>query len=297
MKKEPLTELEELVMRTLSYFNALGVRSLTLLEFKKYLLNNRSKERLFDIQKTLSMLKKRGLVNQKNGFWYYTEEKNTYPERIKRAKTTLTKWDKFSSEALFLTYIPYIRSLAVTGSVSLSNSRSKSDIDIMIRVKEGRIWISRLIVTLVSYILKRRRYGKKIQNRLCFNHYIATNENRFGPPIIHRVVSNIHIPVWDQYKENSIESLFFIKPNKYFLSIKKYLEIFLEKSKLGNILENIFGKIQIKKIQKNPIGYPKDLPEPVIDSGNLIFYYPKVKKTQNKYIDSLKKHGLRFRTN
>lgn len=293
-----LTRTEDSVVSTLAYYKAMGVEGLTLLEVHKYFLEkDRRNMRLFFVLEALENLKNARLISERNGFWYLPKTENDYSERIKRSKVSLYKWKRMRKIAVFLTYIPYTRVISVTGSVSLSNSRAKSDIDMLVRCRERRIWTTRFLVTSVSYLSRKRRYGSKIKNRLCFNHYLTEKAPTLGPKPLDDVVSAIRIPVWAHDKDTGNESVFALRPNRFLLYIKDALELFLSVTGIGFALEYALGEMQIKKIKRNPMGYPEELPRLELSSPNIIFYYPKVKKTESKYLDILKSHTKTIRTN
>ena len=271
-------------MQTLAYYLAMANTALTPLEIRKYTLLKGGRIPLFEIHNALNSLKNEGIVIEKNGFWTVKTGELSLQNRLEGTKNSAFKWKKFSSTANFIPYVPYIRGVAVTGSVALNNATQKSDIDLLITTKNDRIWTTRFLITIISAILGNRRYGQNITDRLCFNHYMTSDSKAFGPPNISSVVQNINIPVWDidkkKYEEASVHCL---KPSKTGLKLKTAAEQVLDIIKIGPVLEKVLGRIQIAKIKNNSTQYPEELREPSLKSKQLIFYYPKVRDTERKY--------------
>jgi len=63
--------------------------------------------------------------------------------------------------------------VAVTGAVAMKNSKPASDLDFLIALRHEKIWTGRTIVTLLLHLLGKRRYGLKIADRACLNHFIT----------------------------------------------------------------------------------------------------------------------------
>jgi len=88
----------------------------------------------------------------------------------------------------YLSRIPSIRLVGVTGSVAAENSRKNEDIDILLICAPGTLWQTRLSL---RWYLKRkniphRRYGQiEKADEFCFNLWLE--ENRLGLPSEKRV--------------------------------------------------------------------------------------------------------------
>ncbi|MEX0878047.1 MAG: nucleotidyltransferase domain-containing protein [Candidatus Spechtbacterales bacterium] len=292
----PLPQAQKTILKTLAYYQALSKLSLTVLEIQKYLRKEKGVSHaysLFEIQKELNKLEEYGLVTEQNGFWVLSVSVTNEPglsvfeNRITNSKYAALKWKKFAKTGRFLPYIPFIRSVAVTGSTALSNAKEKSDIDVLITSKGGAIWSTRFLVTTVSLLLKRRRYAKKIENRLCFNQYLTQDAINLGPETVDDTVNSIKIKVWDNKIPANNEALLSLQPSKILILLKNTVEKILKTLRLDKLFETFIAKLQIAKIQNNPTDYPKELEQPSLNSANLIFYYPRVKITEKKYKEIL----------
>ncbi|MEX0869842.1 MAG: hypothetical protein WDZ39_00205 [Candidatus Spechtbacterales bacterium] len=279
--KDTATKIQ--VIKTIAYYDALGCVSLTAQEIKKYIKKERDIPSLFDIEKALNELLSNKKLKHRNGFWTLNHNDKSASLRIEGMKSAAVKWQVFNRKAGFLPYLPYVRSVAVTGSTALFNSSENSDIDILITCKYKHIWTTRFVVTVVSFMLGRRRYGDKTKDRLCFNQYKTERQRTFGPENIDNVVKNIHIPAWSHNAPTSNDCILYLEPNKHLLKIKRVLEMFLHITFLGKTIEYILGNMQIKKIKNNALGYPPELGKLDLNMDNLIFYHPKVRDTEARY--------------
>jgi len=292
--------MEQDILKTLAYYQALGNMPLSLIEIQRFMPNKQEGENipLFDIQKSLEHLVKIGSVQTKNGFFYLNNNphKDPYTARINNLKTTHKKWGQINASGKFLVYIPYIRGVYITGSVALGNASENSDLDILIKTQSSRIWSARFMVVALSMVLGKRRYKNKINNRLCFNQYITEDSEYLGPPNINHIIENIKIPLWsDSKNESRKKSIYNFNANRFGLLVKKTIEILLYISALGWLMEKLIGWMQIKKIQHNETEYPTKILPLTIKTNNLIFYYPSVLETEKKYftiLDSLKNQYL-----
>ncbi|OGZ62121.1 MAG: hypothetical protein A3H51_03165 [Candidatus Spechtbacteria bacterium RIFCSPLOWO2_02_FULL_38_8] len=279
--------LEKNILTTLAYYQALGNMPLTLTELQKYLVKKEGKNNvpLFEIQKALDFLVNSKIVYVKNGF-FYLENNNFYSKRIENIKITQKKWKELVYMAKFLIYIPYIRSVAVTGSLALNNSSTGSDFDIFIETKKDRIWMSRLLVTLTTWILGRKKYKKRRKDRLCFNRFVVENSD-LGPTNINQIVNN-RVILWRHKQDTKYESIFFFKSNPINILFKNLTEHILDVTGLGLLTEKITGWLQIQKINHNSVKYPKYIFPLQVKVSNIFFYYPRVLEGEEKYKQILK---------
>lgn len=74
-----------------------------------------------------------------------------------------------------LGFFPFVRGVAVVNTVAMRTPDEKSDIDLFIIIKSGRLWLSRLMITIFLHLFGVRRHGKKIAGRLCLS-FFATEE-------------------------------------------------------------------------------------------------------------------------
>ena len=73
----------------------------------------------------------------------------------------------------WLAILPFLNAIAITGSVAMNKATKASDLDLLIIVKPGRIWTTRILAMIVTQFFGKRRYGKKVTDRICLNYFIV----------------------------------------------------------------------------------------------------------------------------
>lgn len=78
-----------------------------------------------------------------------------------------------------LALVPFSRIFFLGGSLVCGRLKETSDIDIIVVAKENRLWLNRLLLETVIFLLGRRRTQKKFKNRFCFNYSLSETEPVF----------------------------------------------------------------------------------------------------------------------
>jgi len=110
-----------------------------------------------------------------NGFFYLKPAKGLISSRILRKKNSLKKIQIARKVSRLLKKIPFIKMIAITGSLSMFNAKDSSDIDLMVVTRKERLWKTRLISILLLTLcgIKMRRWGDKNEkNKICINIWI-----------------------------------------------------------------------------------------------------------------------------
>lgn len=86
--------------------------------------------------------------------------------------------------------LPFVERVSLTGSLAEGRQHRDSDIDFFVKVKHGRLYSTRLLVTTVVQLIGARRHGRAIAGKICLN-WFATFD---GPAIQGRV----HQVLWQR---------------------------------------------------------------------------------------------------
>ncbi len=86
---------------------------------------------------------------------------------------SLSKWHIASQSIRRITWVPFLRMVAVTNTLALNMADQDSDIDVLIVGSAGRLWTVRWMVSAVLQVLGRRRHGRFIANRICLSFYCS----------------------------------------------------------------------------------------------------------------------------
>lgn len=88
-------------------------------------------------------------------------------------KISLQKWHQVHLFVRLVSWLPWIQSIWVTGSLAMLNAKEFQDIDFMITTQEKRLWLTRLLVTLIAFLVGKKRapFGQESQT-WCLNLWL-----------------------------------------------------------------------------------------------------------------------------
>ncbi|MCU0482498.1 MAG: hypothetical protein MUE54_14980 [Anaerolineae bacterium] len=90
--------------------------------------------------------------------------------RQRRAKIAARLWDYAERYGKLVGRLPFVRMVAITGSLAVDNTDKEGDIDLMIITAPGRLWLCRLLV--IGMV---KRGIKRDGITLCPNYFVTTN--------------------------------------------------------------------------------------------------------------------------
>lgn len=153
---------------TLAWFAVLK-RPLTVPELSRLLLRRKANQR-----QVAACLKRLGSrVTERDGFWTLSGVTVMYPTR-ESEKWFRYKWWRLGLAVRILKWAPYVRMVAATNTVADRTAKKDSDIDVLIVIEHGRLYLGRLIVTALLHLTGLRRHGKKVANRICLSFFTST---------------------------------------------------------------------------------------------------------------------------
>lgn len=322
--------LENCVLATLAYYQALGDYPLTAFELFRHLNapdNKNSRHRgdflvFKDIKNVLAYSHRlKELVSQKNGFYFLKNNllKEPVKMRIERQKIAERKWKKTRKIVRWFQMVPYFRMAAVSGSLSVSNTRKESDLDLLITAKYGRVWTLRVFLTVLTQSIGQRRHGLVVKDKICLNQYLTDEFKEISPKNLSnaqslaRLVPLLGLNEFERFvRENNWigQYLFFgfcpavssfrtIKENGFLKAIGRFLEFVLD-TRLGDFIEKTLGEKQKNRIiAKTKAEYVAFDAEDIgrkakkhlcLSDKGLIFHYPISRnlQVQEKYYSVIK---------
>lgn len=173
--------LAKKIIATIAYYDVLNY-PLTVFELWKYLIENtevaiddqgKKAVMLIDIINALEDAELKKRIETYNGYYFFHGRKDLVSQRIERNKISEEKYKIIQRVVCYLRFVPFVRMILVTGRMAMKNADKKSDLDILVCLKGGRIFTGRTLITLATHILGKRRYKKKITNRICLNYFIT----------------------------------------------------------------------------------------------------------------------------
>jgi hypothetical protein len=278
----------------------------------------------FDEMKAeLEKLRSDRTINFSDGFYFLFERDYLVPLRLRREKIAREKWNKAFRAVRWLKFLPYIKAIFASGSLAMSNTEELGDLDVLVVVKRGRIWLSRLLISgLLSLIGVRRKYNEKVApGKICLNHYITDKSLLIPHRSVYTAQTYINLKpifisdpqiVYEFYKTNLWLSDYLINFNRrsghfdmtyHTEGMKKLGRGFLAgvgsaagevilNSKLGDWLENWARRWQVKRIEEHKKQDPPG--GRVVYNDDCLEFHPGSVETEiiEKYNQRLKKLGI-----
>lgn len=124
-------------------------------------------------------------VASRYGYFFLRGKDLLVPERLRRHRLAQDKWRLTQAVAKWLVYVPFVRMIAMSGSLAVGNTGPTSDLDLFVIVRSGRIWTARLGLLILTHLSGRRRkyWDIKAPDKICLNHYLADNALAIAPEI------------------------------------------------------------------------------------------------------------------
>lgn len=166
MDVQPLN-LQESCLTTLRYFGIFKY-PLTLQEIHKF---NGIRTSLSEVQNSLDKLLLDKEIFRSGRFYLAENDEGWIQERIKgneRARHLLAKSRKYIS---IISSFPFVRGIAISGSLSKYYASSNPDIDYFIITAPNRLWIARSLL----HLFKKLTFITGHQHYFCMNYFVDTS--------------------------------------------------------------------------------------------------------------------------
>ena len=211
------------------------------------------------------------------------------------------KWQKFLRRIWPFRFIPFVDFVLVAGSLATGNMNENSDFDVIIGVRQGRIFTVRAFCILAFGMFGWRAVHKgnnpkKWQDKICLNHFITPNAYRLSPPHndYWKKLYESLVPVYGDpatiqkfYDVNTdwadpINISKYLKDPRYKYQNKGLVARIREcilKGKFGDWLEAKLKSAQIKKIEKSLNSQAVYKPR-IIYNDNELEFHPDTKRVE-----------------
>lgn len=212
-----MTAIEKSLLKTLLYSDIFDF-PLTKEELWLYLM---SKTKIDKTAFTAYFEKQSEFLTYKNNYFCLKGRESIITKRIQTIGEVHKKITIAKTAAYYLSFIPSIYFIGISGSVAVGNVNKDDDIDLFIITKKNTLFISRLciIALLEAMNLRRKREEKESTNKICVNLIIEDTALRWP--------KNKH----DLYTAHEIAHLYplFERKNTYkrFLTSNEWVNSFL----------------------------------------------------------------------
>lgn len=187
-----------------------------------------------NVQAALARMVNDGMVQIKDDFVWVSNPDSIVEKRLKANHHAFKALKRAKKQARLLSWLPFIKCICLSGSLSKYYMDKESDIDYFIIVDEKRLWITRFVFAVTVKLLRAFGQGK----RFCPN-YILTNTNlEIRKKNIYTAMEIVTlIPV---YNQRSYE--LFLEANEW---VRNYFPYY-ENNIAGNVYQyrdNVLGTI------------------------------------------------------
>ncbi len=133
-----------------------------------------------DLEGSLKGLCAQNLVENKNGFCFLPGRENFIRERLNREAISKAKLNGAKRIIKFISFLPFVKMVGLTGDLSYGNGGPGSDVDLMIVTSTDRMWLTRMIIFSLLEILGLKMNDKKRVDgtRICVNVWCDENNLR-----------------------------------------------------------------------------------------------------------------------
>ena len=216
------------------------------------------------------------------------------------------KWLKFLKRIWLFRFIPFVDFVLAAGSLATGNMNENSDFDVIVGVRQGRIFTARAFCILAFGMFGWRRKGtdhkKSAKDKICFNHFVTPAAYRLSPPH-NEYWRNLYQKLVPVYGDSETIQKFFdanadwsggrridAADGRYAYKNKSWFKKIKEWSLdnwFGDWLENKLKALQIKTIKKSLKSQSGYKPR-IIYSDNELEFHPDTTRTylsKNSYRD------------
>lgn len=296
------SELQKNILATLVYYDILNY-PMTGFEMYKYLMklhgfqrsvpDENKKYSLVEVITELENDSLKKFIEEYNGFYFLKGRKELVEQRIKKNKIANKKIQKLIKISKWLRFAPFVRMIAMTGSLAMKNTEIGSDLDLLIILKKGKIFTGRILIIAITHFLGKRRYADKIRDRACLNHFLTDDSLEISIKEAF-LASEYSLRIWPifgwhdfqefqeknewikkyelNFQPDEIPNLKFIKEAVFSWRLRSLGEAILN----FNFIENIFKKWQLRRIEKNP--KTQETGRGVITNDKELLFWPNFEK-------------------
>ncbi len=271
-----LTRLEQAIWRTVAYVDLFDY-PLTAVEIHRYLDGVRATA--VEVARALAGSPALAdCLSHNSGYFCLPEREAIVEIRQTRRRRAQRLWPEAARYGRIIARLPFVRMVAVTGSLAMNNVGEDADIDYFIVTENGRLWLARALVIGIVRLAARRGV------ELCPNYFVAESaltlpeQNIYTAREIVQMVPLFGWPVYEQLRQQNCWASDFM-PNadgppliqivepEPALWMQRLAELPL-RSPLGTRLEQWEQRRKIERLQAQQDGSGESLFTAVICKGH-----------------------------
>ncbi|MFH1173136.1 MAG: hypothetical protein V1692_01235 [bacterium] len=187
-----MSNFQKSILATVAYFDIFDY-PLTLAELWQwhYGFGSGGEASLAEIESVLADLP--GLASF-NGFYFLSGRQAIVSTRLARYNIAEDKFVWARRAVWLLSKLPFIRLVTICNTLSYSNARAESDIDLFVITAKNRIWTARLFSIFIFQFLGWRPSPGRQQNKICLSFFTA--EDNLDLRVATRGDNDIYFHFW-----------------------------------------------------------------------------------------------------
>lgn len=274
-----MNNLSKNILATLAYFDVFD-RPIDAVEVCRSLVNFKhlnfvdeaAYRGLEEVKRELAKMVSDGRVCVDGSNYYLFGRGYNIALKKKREKNAEAKFKKINKAIKIMGAIPYIEGIFASGSLAIKNTDELSDLDVLVIVRHGRMWLARTMMILITNLMGMRRKGSDriAPDKICLNHYIGDDSLKIPFMSIYnaQTYSNL-VPLYvrrntlvEDFKKANAWVLDFVyqwnidipkKLRNRWMNRLKDLSERIFNTRLGDMLELWARSFQYRRIESNPL--------------------------------------------
>ena len=160
------------IIKTLSYSDIFDFPLTRDEIFKFYIGKITDKKKVFS---TLTKMVRTKQIGKYGKYYFLNGKKNLCLLRKKREMESKRKMRIARRSAFLLSFVPTIKLLGISGSLSMNNAQRRDDIDLFIITSKNTLWLTRFLVNLILLAkgAKRARNDSYGADSICPNMFVS----------------------------------------------------------------------------------------------------------------------------
>lgn len=233
------TEINKALLRTLLYSDIFDY-PLTKEQLWQFLITKKKVSKK-SFEETLS--KKILAVSVQNGLYFLKGRDRIIKKRLQRQEESKKKLYHAHTIVSYLSFIPTILFIGVSGALALENAKKEDDIDLFIITQKNSVWLTRLLILFLLQLLGKRRKRAEVHasDKICCNMFISEEKLIFSKDRQDMFTAHEITQLKPLFDRNNAYKKFMVK-NKW---IERFMPNTIEIKKLRN--EDSKGK-KIKRL-------------------------------------------------
>lgn len=165
-RPSPSSRLEQSILETFIYADMFNY-PLTADEVLRYVTVPATPE---EVQRVLDAGTAQGWLVRGNGYFALPGRDDLIPLRERREAVARQKWARARRYTCWLATLPFVRLVAITGTLAVNNAEARDDIDIFVVTEPDRLWLCR---ALVIAVVRLARLGG---DEICPNYFVSERQ-------------------------------------------------------------------------------------------------------------------------